>query len=170
MGRSIGSPTPLTAGEFVQPSSGARFQVRAGDEVMRHTAAWRGLEAEYRIDYAIGSGKVGHSYLYLYRGTLFQSPVAFHAARRQFGMSPGYEERRVPDFERVVTASCLFCHTARSRPLDNLAPIGCERCHGSVEAHLARPSAKNIVNPARLPAARATVFVSSATWAESRAS
>jgi hypothetical protein len=150
MARSISSRVPVRQGDFAHAFSGARFQVRTGGSGMTHSALWRGFQATYRIEYAIGSGRTGHSYLYLRRGTLFQSPVAFYASRGDFDMSPGYEQRRVPDFERIVEEDCLFCHVAQSRPVGNLTSIDCERCHGNVEAHLARPSASNVINPARL--------------------
>ena len=153
MGRSIGRPGALPAGRFGHATSGARFEARIESGELHHRASWKGLAADYAIDYAIGSGKVGHSFLYLRRGVLFQSPVAYYSRRKQWGPSPGYDSDRVPDFQRVITAECLFCHAAQPAPVEALAPIGCERCHGDTTAHLAQPSAANIVNPARLPAA-----------------
>jgi tetratricopeptide (TPR) repeat protein len=169
MARSISSAVPVRNGAFNHTLSGARFQVRIGENGMTHAATWRGLQANYRIDYAIGSGRTGHSYFYLWRGTLFQSPVAFYTSRGDFGMSPGYDQRRVPDFERTVGADCLFCHTAQNGPLESLTSIDCERCHGNAEAHLTRPSVANVINPARLrPAERDSICEQCHLGGESR--
>lgn len=122
-----------------------------------------GLRAEYPLSYAIGSGAQGHSYIVRIGEYLFQAPASYYASRRAWGVSPGYERDRALDFDRPVTPECLFCHAGRTRPVRGsinryedppleAEAISCERCHGPSEAHLARPVADNIVNPARLPA------------------
>jgi hypothetical protein len=64
------------------------------------------------------------------------------------------------DFDRLIDSACLFCHADNARFLATdgrrfsgapLEPIGCGRCHGSSEAHVRQPSARNIVNPSKLP-------------------
>ncbi|MGH9451365.1 MAG: multiheme c-type cytochrome, partial [Terriglobia bacterium] len=79
-----------------------------------------------------------------------------------WGMSPGYERQRSPDFYRPVTPECLVCHVGRVRsvpqtlnaykdpPLDPIS-ISCERCHGPAPDHPRDPTPGSIVNPAKLP-------------------
>jgi Flp pilus assembly protein TadD len=79
-------------------------------------------------------------------------------------VAPGYEQAATPDFSRPVTLECLTCHADRPRPIPETlnryqnppfaqTEIGCERCHGSAEAHLKKPTPGSIVNPAKLPEA-----------------
>ena len=74
--------------------------------------------------------------------------------------SPGYERTSSPDFDRLIDSACLFCHADNGKFIGSdgrrfsgvaLNPIGCDRCHGSGEDHIRQPSAKNIVNPSKLP-------------------
>ena len=135
---------------------------------------WQTLESHgntetYRVNYVIGSGTHASGYLVSLASHLFQSPVAYYRRQVAYGLAPGYETESDPDFTRPVKPGCLFCHAGSfspvpgtineygSPPFLHLA-IGCSRCHGRVDAHLARPSPSNIVNPASLdPASRDSV-------------
>jgi hypothetical protein len=116
-----------------------------------------------RLDYYIGSGRMGRSYVFVDQGYMYQAPVGYYATRRRWDLAPGYERDPKPDFTRPVTLECLFCHASGARAApetlnrilnpDSLSGISCERCHGDAAAHLADPRRGNIVNPALLPAA-----------------
>jgi hypothetical protein len=129
----------------------------------------RGQTERYRVDYVIGSGTHASGYLISLDNHLFQSPVAYYRRQAAYSLAPGYEHTTDPDFTRPVKPGCLFCHSGSfapisgtenkyaAQPFSNLA-IGCSRCHGPIDAHLAHPSRANIVNPARLePAARDSI-------------
>jgi hypothetical protein len=136
--------------------------------------SWQRLESggtsiEYHVDYVIGSGTHAAGYIVDLGDHLFQSPVAFYRRRGAYGLAPGYEAGADPDYTRPVATGCVFCHAGSFNqipgtinqysvpPFTHLA-IGCERCHGSANAHLQKPTAGNIVSPARLePAARDSV-------------
>jgi hypothetical protein len=128
-------------------------------------------------DYAIGSGSHGHSYLAVREGGyVVQSPVSWYSQKQTWDLSPGFGEALAAG--RPVVAECLFCHANHTEPVegtinrfqepvfDGLA-IGCERCHGPGEKHVAarrnrEPVAggtdTTIVNPGRLtPALREAV-------------
>lgn len=126
---------------------------------MVHRLAERGLTAEYEIAYQIGAGRIAHSYMVQVNGYLFESPATWFRAYG-WDVSPGYAAAPVVDFDRPITETCLFCHASAAkfsgtdgRRVDSntVTAITCERCHGTSEAHVRRPSAANIVNPARLP-------------------
>jgi hypothetical protein len=100
---------------------------------------------------------------------LFQSPVAYYSRRSTYDLAPGYEGKPDPDFTRPIAEACVFCHAgsfdaiAGSQnhygeiPFPHLS-IGCNRCHGSAVAHLAKPGSQNIINPASLePGARDSI-------------
>src|SRR5262249_42147948 len=148
---------------------------------MLHKAGRRGpdgggfAEVEAEVRYALGSGTRGITYLIERDGFLFQSPIAWFAQRKRWGISPGYRATAPrPNFERATSPPCLYCHTNQVRPvagtLNRYEPpifqghaIGCERCHGPGELHAKQAGASagpdpTIVNPADLaPALREAV-------------
>lgn len=147
-----------------------RFQRAAGGAVVRLLE----LEMHYRI----GSGRHARSYLHRTRdGQLIQLPVTWYTQEKRWGMSPGYDQPRHQDFQRRVDFGCMSCHNAyhdvpavavefgapATFPAGLPAGIDCQRCHGPGARHagLARSGAGGpavrtaIVNPGRLPAARA---------------
>jgi tetratricopeptide (TPR) repeat protein len=120
-------------------------------------------ELEWEVHYVIGSGNHGHSYLTDRGGYLFQTPVSWYEQKQVWDLSPGFGPDRVRG--RPVVADCLFCHANRARsrahsvnayeePIFDGHAIGCQRCHGPGELHVAgrektRPD-HTIVNPGRL--------------------
>lgn len=123
------------------------------------------------MDYIVGSGKRARAYLFQQGQVLFMSPLNWYSQANRWDLAPGY----VPDdprrFDRRVTDECLSCHagrvatvgrslnTYREPPFYEMA-IGCEKCHGPGEQHVAMRStgqviavgADPIVNPSRLDA------------------
>ena len=136
--------------------------------------AWQTLtvgkeSTRYHVDYVIGSGSHASGYLVDLDNHLFQSPVSFYRNRNAYGLAPGYEAIAEPDFTRPIAEGCVFCHAGSYNvvtgtqnayakvPFSHLT-ITCDRCHGPVAAHLAKPDLNNIVSPSHLePAARDSV-------------
>jgi hypothetical protein len=122
---------------------------------------------ERAATFAIGSGNHARSYLHAEpNGTLTQLPITWYTQTKQWAMSPGYDRPRHAGFSRQIEAGCLFCHNSYPRTqakfgglprfeADLPAGIGCERCHGAGSVHATAPSAKNIINPAKLSKDRA---------------
>ncbi len=153
MARSLSAPSNEPAGSFRHDPSGSRVRVFWNEGSMHHEIDERGLSANYPIEYAIGAGKVGQSYLIELGGHLFQSPAAYYTAHAEWNASPGYESDRVLDFSRPITSDCLFCHAGavkREGQSVQLTPISCDRCHGPGEKHREHPVPGTIVNPAKL--------------------
>jgi Flp pilus assembly protein TadD len=133
-------------------------------------------EIEAEVQFAVGSGTRGRSYLVTHDGYLFQSPITWYPQRHKWDLSPGYTTRH-HHFSRPVPADCLFCHSNRVEevagsvnhyrlPIFQGYAIGCERCHGPGELHVRRQQQggeqtevdTTIVNPRRLePALRDAV-------------
>ena len=133
--------------------------------VIRGPTFSRGRQARY-----VGSGNVGHSYLFSIDG-LLQAPVSYYSRPAKWDLSPGYQTKKTIDLTRAVEPACLQCHASRLQPIaatqnrfESLpfleAGIGCERCHGPGKTHIdlmtsgTRNQQRGIVNPARLDAAR----------------
>lgn len=163
MGNALTSRATQPAGQFVHKASGTKFTVRIKEDGMRQVISRDGLTGEYPVAYVIGSGHRAHGYLVRVGNYLFQSPIAYYTQRGEWDIAPGFEKFPVPDFNRPATFECVNCHSGSARyvrgsrnrfeePAFTQESIGCERCHGPTERHLAAPSRSNIVNPARLPA------------------
>lgn len=148
-----------TNGAFFHSASGTRFAI---------TKSGAGLELRWkdqrqRLDFFIGSRRMGRTYGFIENGYFYQAPVGFYANRRLWDMAPGYENDREPDFSRPITSDCLFCHASGAAPVSGtmnrygdtsfLRGVSCERCHGDSSAHVEHPQKGNIINPENLPAA-----------------
>jgi Flp pilus assembly protein TadD len=160
-------------------AAGFRYRVerRAGHVVHRETAldaqGRAAAETEAEVDFAVGSGRQGRTFLVNRNGYLFESPVTWYVRRGRWDLSPGFENGN-HHFTRPITPECLFCHSNYAEHVEGTVnryrdpifrghAIGCERCHGPGELHgnrLERTEGMDptIVNPRRLePALRDAV-------------
>lgn len=157
MGRSIDERPAPFFGQFYHRLSN-RHYVFADGKLRRHQidAGQRTVNVmEKTVDFAIGSGN--HAVTYISRtsqGNLIQLPVSWYRDRNGLAMSPGYDRPDHFDMRREISDACLFCHAAYSSDRTRPKSIDCERCHGPVAAHLAKPERGNVVNPKRLEPAR----------------
>ncbi len=150
---------------------------RDGRTIHRETKRDRGGQVigqvEGEVRYVLGSGSHARAFLIERDDYLFQSPITWYSEGGRWALAPGYE-RQVGRFERQIGPSCLVCHAnqvvhvegteGRYRPPTFRGhSIGCERCHGAGELHVARPTlspgeAPRIVHPGNLaPALREAV-------------
>ncbi|MEO8130279.1 MAG: multiheme c-type cytochrome, partial [Bryobacteraceae bacterium] len=131
---------------------GLFFDFRQGD-----------VHGQRQLDYFIGSGIVGRSYLTSIDGFLFQAPVSYYSAAARWGLSPGFERSEEINLMREAEPGCLNCHTSEVQPTPGTSNgyksppflhdgVTCERCHGAAPEHMTGGS--GIVNPAKLDAAR----------------
>ena len=107
--------------------------------------------ASRQLEWFLGSGRIGRSYLFRKNGQLFQSPLSYYSEPKKWDISPGYENKPYMELTRAVEPACLQCHTSRDRPFRDPG-VTCERCHGPGDQHAAQPTKRNIVNPVKLPA------------------
>ncbi len=107
------------------------------------------FDSSHKLDFVIGSGINGYSYLVRRGNHLVQAPVSYYSRKGKWGLSPGYEFAKPGEdygFNRTIHAACLQCHAGRPVPLGDgeglyddppfaeLA-IGCENCHGPGRNH-----------------------------------
>jgi cytochrome c-type biogenesis protein CcmH/NrfG len=178
MGRSVSPARQWLPRQYTAPptfeASGLRYTVERKEHGIYHREAALGpdgrvaAELAAEVAFAIGSGHEGQSFLVNRAGYLFQSPISWFTRKGAWRLSPGFE-RTNEHFNRPITETCLFCHANAAHTEPNtlnryppgglrLEPIGCERCHGPGELHVAarlrgeRPAGKDltIVNPRRL--------------------
>jgi hypothetical protein len=126
-----------------------------------------------RINYVIGSGRHGRSYVFAENDCLFMSPITWYSDDNRWELSPNYRPEKNPRFERRILQACLVCHAERvsvnreaphhfSSAAFIEAKIGCESCHGPGHSHVLYQERRAqltesvasetdpIVNPARL--------------------
>jgi predicted CXXCH cytochrome family protein len=158
---------PFTSAGFdfaVERRGGKLFQ-----KVSRHDTHGRVIsELDAEVSYVVGSGEHGYSYLIEHDGYLFQSPFTWYTQKQAWDLSPGIPVEMHAD--RKIVAGCLYCHCNQveavagtinryRQPVFRGYAIGCERCHGPGELHVARRQGDEvvegaddtIVNPRRLP-------------------
>ncbi len=178
MGRSLfavpEAPAPPADPQHNSPfrALGERFLVEYDGPRVRHRrsrldAAGRPVaEQTWDVHYVIGSGTRGYSYVCDREGYLFQTPISWYSqGNKGWDLSPGFGPVMLPG--RAVVPECLFCHANQAnyvptsvnrytRPVFDGHAIGCQRCHGPGELHVAGPSAgkggidRTIVNPKHL--------------------
>ena len=121
-----------------------------------------GLSGTERLQYFLGSGHIGLTYLYEKNGYWMESPVAFYEKLHGYAMKPGAEGMRTMPPALTLNPSCLRCHMSgvarQVAGTDNLyrglpfaqAGITCEGCHGDAREHAATKGVAAVVNPVKL--------------------
>lgn len=139
-------------------------------EVMRSKDGEVIYDLSAPIDYSVGSGKRGRSYLINRSGLVFMSPVTWYSGTSEWDLSPGYEHGNL-HFSRRIVDGCLSCHSGRVADVEHQTAtyeptpfieesIGCEKCHGPGGSHITfhqngKTENDPIVNPSHLsPRAR----------------
>lgn len=152
-------------GTFDHFASGGRYRVavRSGrlfhDESMLLDDGSEMALASFPVRYRVGSGHFGRTYLCEADGYLMESPITWYEPRHAWDMSPGYDSPDHQSFSRSVPENCLLCHAGqietsrdtdfRLRLVEN--SIGCERCHGPGENHVALHTSDRSAEPAEVP-------------------
>jgi hypothetical protein len=94
------------------------------------------------ILWAFGSGAMGQTYVYKYRGVLYESQVSFYSAMNGLDLTIGHtnsaptkvEEAAGRPLQKLEVVRCFGCHT--SGTLDATEPgVRCERCHKNSLSH-----------------------------------
>jgi len=152
MARTSGNDLPKlrAAPPFLDPVTQTTFRVTQTFELQ--FSKQDTFEGSRQLEWFIGSGRVGFSFLFSQGNRLFQSPISYYSEAAKWQLSPGFERRPQLDLTRAVEPSCLNCHTTRFNPatLAITPGIGCERCHGDATRHIATSGKASVVNPSKL--------------------
>jgi hypothetical protein len=121
------------------------------------------------IEYALGQGRMGQTYVLQWQGNFYESRVSFYNETKGLDFTIG-SPREVPAsleeafgrrLERNEVVSCFSCHSngatgGQKLELEKFVHgVRCESCHGPGAAHLTavkagEPGYKSIFNPGRL--------------------
>lgn len=131
------------------------------------------VEGRRKLDYFLGSGHLGVTYLYSIDKYLLESPVAWYSVTGHYDMKPGLAGLHKMPPALPMEAGCLRCHMSGVQhsdagTLNHYAGlpflhggITCERCHGDTKAHVLSGGKTAVVNPAKLdPERRDSVCIS----------
>jgi hypothetical protein len=147
MANSSGRVAGMAPAEFLHEPSQTRYTIGAGGTVKITTPE---AKAQQRLDFFVGSGAHGRSYLFVRDRKLYQAPITLYA-HKGWGASPGYERDKNSDWTRPVARECLWCHASGTRaihgtvntyaePVFTHGGVACERCHASAAGHFNNPS------------------------------
>ena len=173
MARGSGLATDgLIPGSFHHKPSGVDYKVfeRDGAGWMSYsrpaTDPKGALAGERRLEYYIGSGHRGRTYLYNEDGRWYELPINFYTRRNLWDMAPAFDNAANMPAPLPTDPNCLHCHSTGGQPaLSDVrnhyadgpfrqGGIGCSACHGDPAKHLAEHGHGAIVNPGKLPAAQ----------------
>ncbi len=160
MARSSGAVTGIEIeGAFAHKPSGIGYRVYRQDGAAWFSFSMSGAQGRRPLEYFIGSGAVGRSYLYSVDGFLYEAPVSWYSAPAKWDLSPGYQQYDQLYLTRAIERVCLECHASRLQPVAGTqngyrsppfreGGVSCERCHGSGDAHVAGRG--KMIDPAKL--------------------
>jgi predicted CXXCH cytochrome family protein len=160
----------LIPADIVDRASGVHYEVGERDGQVwlsyERDGAARALKGSQRLEYFLGSGKRGRTYLFEQEGYWFEAPINWYAKKQVWEMTPNHEADREMPLTLPVDSGCLHCHASRvAQALPDArnhfagAPfkaggITCESCHGDGGAHVASGGKTHMMDIDRLAAAR----------------
>ena len=153
-GPAASNNSPIQQASFTSPGGGAHYSVGKDPHGFFFDFRQEAIEGRRTLDYFVGSGLIGRSFLTSIDGFLFQAPVAYYSVPAKWGLSPGYERSEEINLLREAEPSCLSCHGVKD------GGVTCIRCHGPGHEHVARmrsgkhSAGSGIVNPSKLEPAR----------------
>jgi tetratricopeptide (TPR) repeat protein len=159
----------IFTGSFHHAASGIDYQVSSKDGSLwlnYSRPGDAGMMGRLKLQYFLGSGHLGITYLYTLNGYLLESPVAYYANSQSYDLKPGYE--RLPTMPSALPMydNCMRCHMSDVQPGEartlNRFPglpflhggITCESCHGDTAKHVAGAGKAAVMNPIKLDAER----------------
>src|SRR4051812_4319377 len=141
----------LIPGTLLHSASGVEYSIanaHAHPTLMFRSGKHPDISGEYPLNYFLGSGHLGTTYLYELNHYLFESPVAWYAASRGYDMKPGLAEMTQMPPSLPMQSGCLRCHMSgvehsdpgtinRYSGLSFLhGGVTCEACHGDAQLHV----------------------------------
>jgi hypothetical protein len=165
----------LISGTFLHDRSGIEYRIFSENNASWLTFQKRAdpaINGRERLDYFLGSGHLGLTYLYSKNGYLLESPIAYYPGLKTYDMKPGLAKIDHMPGALPINSTCLRCHMSAAQPAgpgtENRyqglpflhVGITCEACHGDTRAHTASNGVKAAVDPVKLsPAKRDSICI-----------
>ena len=162
-GRALDHAIPAS---FYHAPSKITYRFFAGDKSFWLSYGRMGNQTRQKLEYFMGSGHLGVTYLYTINGYLLESPVAYYANLKAYDMKPGLGgSTRLPE-ALPMSPGCMRCHMSsvqREDPGTNNhyqglpflhGGITCESCHGDTREHVRTAGRAAVINPVKLEAER----------------
>ncbi len=110
---------------------------REGDRI-KYSVTGGGKTISADLVWAFGAGSMGQTYLYEYRGALYESQVSFYSSVNGLDLTIGHRNPAQFDLElaagrrvgKLEENRCFGCHMTGSSP-----GVRCERCHEGAQQH-----------------------------------
>ena len=124
------------------------------------------VHGSHTLEYFLGSGHLGTTYLFSEDGYFLETPVAYYADANSLDMKPGLTKLTYLPPPLPMTSGCMRCHMSgvqkemagsmnRFSGLPFLhAGITCQACHGDTARHVATNGKAAVINPSKLDAER----------------
>jgi len=140
------------AGSFQHASSGVDYRVTLDPDGPHLSYRFPGdppVAGSLKLDYFLGSGHLGITYLYSINHFLFESPIAYYNKLNAYDMKPGLAKSPTMPPGLALNDACLRCHMSGVQRADagtdnrfSKLPflhvgITCESCHGDTSKHVA---------------------------------
>ncbi len=157
------------SGTVDQGTAGLRYSVLLdGGELWLTYKSSTGetFSGKRRLEYFLGSGHLGVTYMYVTNGYLLESPIAYYSNLNTYDMKPGLEHLQGMAPALPMSSQCMRCHMSGVQTADKGTAnhfqglpflnggIICESCHGDTRNHVLQAGAAPVVNPAKLDADR----------------
>lgn len=112
---------PIVPPPTGQPETSRIFTVSHNESGWEQRESVAGeFSVDHQLDYAVGSGYNGLTFLVRRGRFLFQAPLSYYARAQKWDLSPGYENADL-GFNRMVPEECINCHAGRPSPLPNVS-------------------------------------------------
>jgi len=159
----------LFPGSYVHKASGIEYDIAAAGGVATLNYKDRSSQSpkgSVPLNYFLGSGHLGTTYLYSINKHLFESPVAWYSDLQAYDMKPGLAGMKEIPPALPMQSGCLRCHMSDVQPTEagtlNLyrgepflhTGITCEACHGDTQKHVQTRGKASVLNPLKLDADR----------------
>jgi hypothetical protein len=119
-------------------SGGYSYVIARDGNRIKYSVTGGGKALSADLAWAFGFGSMGQTYLYEYRGALYESQVSFYSAVNGLDLTIGHRNPAQFDLElaggrrvdKLEGTRCFGCHMTGNSP-----GVQCERCHEGAQRH-----------------------------------
>ncbi|ADW71260.1 multiheme c-type cytochrome [Granulicella tundricola] len=172
---STAAVTDFHAEKLTANSPPFKYSLTSSPSGIEFTASQGAHKLSHPLDWVMGAGDLGRTFLYQADGRWYQSRISYYTRPSALDITTGLSSTQATSLPTALgqllspedARSCFGCHTVHAttssgfNPLHAEAGLGCEACHGPTRAHVdamhqqihapAHPASESAVfNPAKL--------------------